>query len=142
MLVLIFGVLMWSLAQISPELSYHTPEKKIWMWLIGLFGFLLIASGMFSFRLAKTTVDPTQPEKASSVVQTGIYRYTRNPMYVGFLLCLVAWSVGLSHLLPWFLLPLFVLYMNHFQIQPEEQALTQRFGTDYKNYCQKVRRWI
>ncbi|WP_218944331.1 methyltransferase family protein [Marinicella rhabdoformis] len=142
LLVLIFASLMWSLTQLFPELSFHVENKKLWMRLIGLLGSLFIATGIYSFRRAKTTVDPTQPENATSMVQSGIYKYTRNPMYVGFLLFLTAFATVLTHALPWLLLPAFVLYMNRFQIKPEEQALLKLFGTEYEVYCQKVRRWI
>lgn len=142
LLVLIFALLMWSFTQVFPDLAYHTENKKMWLWCIGLLGFLFIAAGIYSFHRAKTTVDPTQPEKATSVVQSGIYKYTRNPMYIGFFLILSAWAIGLSHFLPWFLIPAFVLYMNRFQIKPEEHTLTKIFGGEYKAYCHKVRRWI
>ena len=101
-----------------------------------------VLSGVISFRLAQTTVDPVHPERASSVVTTGIYRWTRNPMYLGFWLLLLAYAVKLSQPLALLLLPVFIGYMNRFQIIPEEQALERLFGDDYRNYCQRVRRWI
>jgi protein-S-isoprenylcysteine O-methyltransferase Ste14 len=76
------------------------------------------------------------------MVVTGIYRISRNPMYLGMLLLLVAWAILLSNLAASLVLPLFVLYMNHFQISPEEVALASRFGADFAAYCKAVRRWL
>jgi protein-S-isoprenylcysteine O-methyltransferase Ste14 len=99
-------------------------------------------AGVISFRRAKTTVNPMKPGTTSSLVTTGIYRITRNPMYVGVLFVLVAWAVFLSSV--WaFVGPLvFVLYINRFQIAPEERVLSAMFGTAYSNYLAKVRRWL
>ncbi len=83
-----------------------------------------------------------KPESTSSLVTSGIYKCTRNPMYVGLLFVLVAWAVFLSS--AWLLVgPLiFVLYMNRFQIAPEERMLSQMFGTTYSTYKGTVRRWF
>jgi protein-S-isoprenylcysteine O-methyltransferase Ste14 len=82
------------------------------------------------------------PEAASSLVVAGIYRVTRNPMYLGFLLILLGWAAWLSNVLA--LLPLagFVIYMNVFQIRPEERALEALFGPEFEAYKKQVRRWI
>jgi protein-S-isoprenylcysteine O-methyltransferase Ste14 len=105
-------------------------------------GILLILAGVYAFQKAKTTVNPTKPAAASSVVTSGVYRLSRNPMYVGFLLALIGWATFLSHTLPFLLLPAFVAYMNRFQISPEERALSAKFGDEYETYKQAVRRWL
>jgi len=88
-------------------------------------------------------VNPTKPSDASSLVVQGIYRVSRNPMYLGVLLLLIAWGIYLEHLIVVFVLPAaFVIYMNKFQIEPEEQALQKLFGDDFASYKKKVRRWI
>jgi protein-S-isoprenylcysteine O-methyltransferase Ste14 len=99
-------------------------------------------SGFVAFRHAKTTVNPLSPANSSSLVTSGIYRFTRNPMYVGLALVLLAWALFLSS--PWSLLgPLvFVLYINRFQIVPEERILSGIFGEAYSAYRTKVRRWL
>ena len=99
--------------------------------------------GVALFRGAGTTVNPTTPDKVSSLVITGIYRVSRNPMYVGFLLFLVAWGIFLSHLLSLLLFPtIFIVYMNHFQIPQEEKALKRLFGEEFTSYKKEVRRWL
>lgn len=99
-------------------------------------------AGLLAFRKARTTVNPLRPGKASAMVTGGVYRLTRNPMYVGMLLLLLAWAVHLSALWAFAGLPLFVLYIGRFQIEPEERALEGLFGEDYRHYAQRVRRWL
>ena len=82
------------------------------------------------------------PGLATSIVTTGVYRLSRNPMYVGFLLMLAAWGVFLANVLSVLLLPLFVVYLNRFQIISEENALLAKFGDDYARYLRSVRRWV
>ncbi|AZC23973.1 MULTISPECIES: isoprenylcysteine carboxylmethyltransferase family protein [Pseudomonas] len=99
-------------------------------------------AGVVSFRRARTTVNPLKPGNASALVTSGIYRYTRNPMYAGFALCLLAWGLYLANPLALLGVPGFVLYMNRWQIGPEERALGQLFGSDFTAYQQQVRRWL
>jgi len=99
-------------------------------------------AGMVAFHRAKTTVNPVKASLASSLVTRGVYRYTRNPMYVGLSLTLLAWAVFLANpfAVPWVVV--YVLYITRFQIIPEERVLTSLFGQEYEAYKGKVRRWI
>ncbi len=99
-------------------------------------------SGMVEFRRDKTTINPIKASSASSLVTGSIYRYTRNPMYVGLLLTIVGWAAYLANPLTFLFAPLFVLYINRFQIGPEERVLTKLFGAPYVAYMGKARRWI
>ena len=83
-----------------------------------------------------------RPGASSVVVTGGVYRLTRNPMYVGLVLLLWGWSVYLGSPWAWLGPLLFVGYVTRFQIVPEERALTRLFGADYVAYCAKVRRWL
>jgi len=105
-------------------------------------GIVLCIAGVLSFKLAKTTVNPSKPEQASKLITSGIYRLSRNPMYVGLAFILVAWGIWLSSL--WALLCVagFIAYLTFFQIMPEERALTKLFGKEYIAYKAKVRRWL
>jgi protein-S-isoprenylcysteine O-methyltransferase Ste14 len=107
-----------------------------------LAGALTCLAGVCSFRRAKTTVNPMKLDSSSVLVASGIYKYSRNPMYLGFVLILFGWALFLSNALALLLLPAFVLYMSRFQIWPEERALLSLFGKDYKQYHAKVRRWL
>jgi len=99
-------------------------------------------SGLMAFRRAKTTTNPMKPQSTSSMVHSGVYRVTRNPMYVGLVFSLCAWAVFLWSW--WALLGpfAFAAYIDRFQIAPEEKALTTLFGAEYLAYKAKVRRWL
>jgi protein-S-isoprenylcysteine O-methyltransferase Ste14 len=139
---LLIAVAMWGLAFIAPLMEVPT-LFRVWVAVaIALAGAAFSFSGIMSFRRARTTVNPMKPEAASSLVSSGIYRVTRNPMYVGLLFVLVAWAAFLSS--AWSLLgPLaFFLYIGRFQITPEERVLSELFGAEYSGYKAKVRRWL
>jgi protein-S-isoprenylcysteine O-methyltransferase Ste14 len=99
-------------------------------------------SGLLSFLRAKTTINPIKPDTTSSLVITGIYSVTRNPMYVGLLLVLLAWATFLGNGVAYLLAPLFVLYINRFQIAPEERVLFAKFGAEFSEYKARVRPWL
>jgi len=139
----VLAILMWGAARVWPRLSFDLPAAHMLAATIALAGVAVCALGVASFRRSQTTVDPRRPAKASALVASGVYRLSRNPMYLGFLLLLVAWGVYLSHV-PSLLLvpPAMALYLNRFQIPLEEQALESRFGDEYRAYKQQVRRWL
>ena len=105
-------------------------------------GIVTAAAGVLAFRRARTTVDPLHLDKSTAIVSTGIYRITRNPMYLGMLLAVVGWALFLANPVTLAGPVLFVLYMNRFQIRPEERALAERFGQPYRAYFSGVRRWL
>lgn len=143
LLTFVLAILMWGIARTWPRLAFDVPAARWLSAVIALAGIAICTLGIVSFRRARTTVDPTRPAKASALVVGGVYRLSRNPMYLGFLLLLLAWGVLLSHLPSLLLAPLvFVLYLNRFQITPEEQALESLFGDEYRAYKREVRRWL
>ncbi|TKE94411.1 isoprenylcysteine carboxylmethyltransferase family protein [Vibrio kanaloae] len=99
-------------------------------------------SGIWEFRKQETTVNPIKVETASAVVDSGIFGYTRNPMYLGLFILLFCLGYFFQNLFSVLLSFVFVIYMNQFQIKPEERALEQLFGAEYIDYKQKIRRWI
>lgn len=110
---------------------------------------ILLAAGMatalsavMSFRQAQTTVNPLKPETSTSLVSTGIFGRTRNPMYLGMLIGLLAWAVYLASAPAWLGPVAFVLYITRFQIVPEERAMHSLFGFAFSEYARRVRRWI
>ncbi len=109
---------------------------------IAAIGAAFDVAGIIAFRRAKTTVNPMKPEKSAALVSSGIYRITRNPMYVGMAFILLAWAVYLAS--PWALIgPLaFAAYITRFQIRPEERVLATRFGAEFASYRARVRRWL
>ena len=109
---------------------------------IALGGGAFSIAGAMAFRRAGTTVNPLRPERVSSLVRGGVYRVSRNPMYVGLLLGLIAWAVGLASPVSLAGPVAFIIYINRFQIEPEERVLLSRFGSDYEIYRSGVRRWL
>jgi len=99
-------------------------------------------AGVRAFQRARTTVDPLRPEKASALVTSGIYRRTRNPMYVALAIALLGWAIWLGHPLALLGVAAFVAWINRFQIAPEERALRALFGPEFERYCSEVRRWL
>ncbi len=140
--IIIFTILMGLVSLITPNISIPGWLNAVITISIVLMGLFFLGAGVISFKQAQTTVDPTQPDKASTLVTSSIYKITRNPMYVGFLLVLVGWGIFLSNLFSLALLIAFVLYMNRFQIGPEERALEAIFGNDFVTYKKQVRRWL
>ena len=99
-------------------------------------------AGELAFRSAKTIVNPSHPARSTALVVQGVYRWTRNPMYLGFALLLLAFALWLGKLSALLAVPQFMAYLQHFQIRPEEDALRQRFGASFDTYRQQVRRWL
>lgn len=138
----LFGVLMWLLSPQPPGLATTTTWHIVASVIVLLTGVAVCLTGVLSFRQARTTVNPLKPETASALVSSGIYRHTRNPMYLGFAIALVAWSIYLASPIALLGVAGFVLYMNRFQIGPEERALASLFGADFAAYTAHVRRWL
>lgn len=134
----LMGLGAWSV----PRLGFPVPGRHYIAGGVALAGAFISILGVVSFKRAKTTVNPMRPETSSSLVVAGIYRVTRNPMYLGFLMILLGGAAWLSNVLA--LLPIagFVIYMTVFQIRPEERALEVLFGPEFAAYKERVRRWI
>ena len=136
------ATVMWFAKDFAPifdlALSARLIAAGVVLCLAGYFGI----AGTIAFRRAKTTVNPLKPENSSSLVTSGVYRLTRNPMYLSFALILVAWMVYLSSIALIAGPLLFALYITRFQIQPEECILQDIFGDAFTAYMLRTRRWL
>ena len=143
---LCLALLMWLIA--SPALPFTAPFELPFglraslAVALALIGQGISIAGMVSFRRARTTINPLKPDTASALVRSGIFRFTRNPMYLGLLLTLVGWAVWLWSPAALLFLPVFVLYIDRFQIGPEERALARLFGAEFASYRTRVRKWL
>ena len=139
---LVLGLAMWGISLFTATVEVSSLARIVLSAAVALVGGAFSLLGAIAFRKAKTTVNPMKPEGASSLVTSGVYRVTRNPMYVGLLFVLLGWAAFLAA--PWSLVgPVaFVLYISRFQITPEERVLTPLFGEAYNNYKTRVRRWL
>lgn len=138
------ALLMWLLDRAVPaaRLSLSFDFLSILGGLLILCGFAIDVYCLLGFIRRKTTASPLKPENASLIISDGFYRYSRNAMYLGMAILLLGWSLVLRNPLCLLVLPVFVAFINRFQIAPEERALTARFGDQYLAYTRRVRRWL
>jgi len=132
----------WGVSAIGPQFSIAPELRYAAVAVLAVAGVALDLLGLVAFRASRTTINPLKPERTSALVTRGVYRVTRNPMYVGMGLLLLAWAVYLSALLPFAGPAIFVVYITRFQIQPEERVLKGIFGVEYSTYTARVRRWL
>jgi len=142
LVLIIFGGLMFLLSYFLPVGYFDFFGRKYLMYGLLFFATAIGLISLIQFFRSKTTVDPTAPSKATNLVTSGVYQFSRNPMYLGMLLMLLAWGIWLGNAFNVLLAAGFVGYMNRFQIIPEEEVLREMFGSDYKQYCSLTRRWF
>ncbi len=135
------GGLMWLVSLVTPSVEVPRAYRVLCAVVLFATGIGLIVASRVSFGRAGTTFNPTAPDRSSRLVTTGVYRWSRNPMYLGTELALLGLGVLLSNPVSLLVSAIYVLYMNRFQIQPEERVLRARFGVAYDDYSGRVRRW-
>ena len=141
-IALICALFMWAVFKLTPELNFAFTGQKIIAGLVTALGLSLDVISVKGFWTARTTINPIKLEKTSALVTSGLYRMSRNPMYLGMALVLSGWAIWLGNPLNVIGLAIFIGMMNVLQIKPEEAALTEKFGQAYLDYQRRVRRWI
>lgn len=138
------ALMMWLLDRWLSAARLPDPLGLLTMagWTLVLCGFSLDVYCLLGFIRQKTTASPLKPGNASLLICDGFYRHSRNPMYLGMAILLTGWSLVLRNPLCLLVLPVFVAYINRFQIAPEERALSARFGDEYLAYTRRVPRWL
>ena len=144
LIILLLAGAMSLATDLSPQLALPLPLHASWAvaGLCALVSLLLGLWALWSFRRAGTTVDPRHPERTRQLVTGGIYRWSRNPMYLALLLLLLAWSLLLANALALLGIPLCFCYLDRLPIRHEEHHLQRKFGAVYRDYQQRVRRWL
>ncbi|MGB5854719.1 MAG: isoprenylcysteine carboxylmethyltransferase family protein [Oceanisphaera sp.] len=135
------AALMWLTSSPQGE-RWHVMAQLGLALLIAFMGLVLMVLAARTLHQAHTTLLPFNPSQASTLVTQGVFGYSRNPIYVGDGLLLLAWGIWLGNGVSLLWLLVFILYMTKVQIKTEEQALTKKFGQPYQQYRQKVRRWL
>ncbi len=125
---LVFGAMMYVLARTLPVGDFDFFGREVVSKVVMGIAILIAVIAIFQFRTKKTTVNPQKPENASSLVTSGIYDVSRNPMYLAMLLLLVALGLQFQNAFNALLVGGYVFYMNKFQIIPEEEVLAEKFG--------------
>ena len=139
---LCFGLMMYLLAEFLPIGYFDFYGRMLLTKILAVMGIVIALLALFQFKVAKTTIDPTKPDKVTNLVVGGIFKFSRNPMYLALLLILLALGVFLGNAFNTLVAAGFVGYMNRFQIIPEERILLDKFGRSFKDYCILTRRWF
>lgn len=142
LVVMIFGSLMYLFAKFSPVGYFDFSGRSYLMYGLLTIAVCIGVIAVIQFFKTKTTIDPSKPSKAVKLVTSGMYQYSRNPMYLGLFLLLLAWGLWLGNAFNILIAVGFVGYMNKFQILPEEEALSKIFDKHYRRYCTLTRRWF
>lgn len=140
--MLIFGCFMYVLNKFLPFGGFDFFGRRELAFFLCILAILTMGLALIQFSRAKTTTNPINLTKTTHLVTSGIFRYTRNPMYLAMLLILLAYGLTLGNAFNTLLAAGFVMYMNRFQITKEESSLTQLFGKKYILYCKTTRRWF
>lgn len=136
------ALLAWALAKFMPQLTIALPLSACAGYGLILAGVILLALAVLAFVRVRTTVNPLAPEQAQALVTTGLYRFTRNPMYLALALILIGGAFALSNAAALAASAIFVSAMTILQIKPEERALQTAFGDAFTAYCKQTRRWL
>jgi protein-S-isoprenylcysteine O-methyltransferase Ste14 len=142
LVLLTFGAIMWFTTRPMQPLILPQPWRAVLILVPFVLGVLFAAPAIRAFIRAKTTINPVDITAASTLVKDGVFGVTRNPMYLGLSLVLLAWALYLARPLALLGPIMFALYITRFQIIPEERALRAKFGSDFEDYARRVRRWI
>ena len=136
------GALMWAIARKAGLPALDFPGRIPVAAALAGAGLLIDLVSVAAFVRARTTVNPLAPERANALVVSGLYRFSRNPMYLGMLMILLGWAAWLAQPLALAPVAAFVVLIEVLQIRPEEKALEEKFGEDYREYKKRVRRWL
>lgn len=126
----------------TPALAIGIPFRGQIAAALALVAIVVASLALFQFTRSRTTIDPRRPEETSLLVVSGIYRLSRNPMYLGLLIGLTALAVLLDNWISLAIVPLLPLWLTRFQILPEERILSSRFGDEFERYRARTRRWL
>lgn len=137
----VIGSAMWLVSRTTQPIDVLGSARVPLGGLLLVLGWVLIVMARTAFSRAGTTFSPIAPDRTSALVTTGVYRFTRNPMYVGMAMVLLSLGVLLASMYSLLLPVVFVLYIDRYQIAPEERLLASRFGEEYRDYAGRVRRW-
>lgn len=141
-LVILIGIAMKAIASLTPWLSFPNMTTSVIAGFFFVFGSIPVINAICLLIHTKTTVNPTTPQNTSTLVTRGIYRYSRNPMYLSFLLLLMGWSFWLANIITLWGVVLVYWHLDRYQIPFEERELNKRFKECFQHYCQQTKRWL
>jgi protein-S-isoprenylcysteine O-methyltransferase Ste14 len=139
---LVVAAAMWLVSKMTPTLGVSLPIRGGAAALLVAAGAAIIVAARVMLARAGTTWHPTEPERTTALVTGGVFRFSRNPMYLGMLFVLVGWAAVLASPFALLLAVVFPMYLWRFQIRPEERTLSALLGEEYRDYARRVRRWL
>ncbi|MCA6063358.1 methyltransferase family protein [Thalassolituus marinus] len=142
LVALICALLMWQLSSLGWQWQSADAVRYGLVAVLVTCAVVCDMGGLTAFLRRRTTINPLNIRKASTLVTSGVYQVTRNPMYLGLALLLCAWWLWLQSISAAAGVIAFVVYITRFQIVPEERVLLELFGEEYSDYCRQVRRWL
>ena len=137
---LFFGLCIYLSRPYFPEFSFSILNSLSTISFV--LGITVFATAVSSFKRQNTTVNPISIEKASSLVVNGVFKYSRNPMYLGMLFILLGLTFKFNLIGGLLFTSLFMIFISIFQIKPEEAAMEKLFDKEWKDYIKNVRRWL
>ena len=137
---LFFGLCIYLSRSYFPEFSFSILNSLSTISFV--LGITVFATAVSSFKRQNTTVNPISIEKASSLVVDGVFKYSRNPMYLGMLFILLGLTFKFNLIGGLLFTSLFMIFISIFQIKPEEAAMEKLFDQEWKDYIKNVRRWL
>lgn len=140
--VIIAIILMTFIDKFFPSFTYDMQFSFYVTYALTLIAIVIGFLAVYGFRKHQTTVNPSKPESSSKIVDSGIYQFSRNPMYLAMLLVLIAYAFYLENIITFLTCGVFFWYITKYQIIPEERMLSKLFGVEYTQYQSQVRRWI
>jgi protein-S-isoprenylcysteine O-methyltransferase Ste14 len=139
---LVCAGLVYLIARHVPEFGFSFPFQSYVAMALTLAGVSIDLASVARFFQRGTTVSPVSPGKSTTLVTDGLYRFSRNPMYLGLALILTGFAVWMGNFGGFLIVPCFIWYVTRFQIVPEEEMLIEKFGLEYADYCSRVGRWL
>ena len=137
---LFFGLCIYFSQEYFPKSNLEFMTILSYVFYFSGFSILILAVSLF--KKQNTTVNPIKIENASSLVVSGIFKYSRNPMYLGMVLILLGLTFMFNLIGGIMFTLLFTMYITKFQIRPEEEVMERFFGADFIKYKQNVRMWL
>jgi protein-S-isoprenylcysteine O-methyltransferase Ste14 len=139
---LLVAGMMWIASEVTPGVAIPMALRVGIALVLAGVGVGLIVDARIALDRARTTWSPRAPGRTTRLITSGIYRFSRNPIYLGMLLVMIGWAVALTSPVALVLSAAFALYIDRFQIRPEERTLSALLGQDYQDYAERVRRWV
>lgn len=141
LVMLVLGAVAYGISHFAPSATFHLPFSTVAAAILVITGLALNILPKLLFRHSNTIVNPLQPGRTTRLITSGIYHYTRNPMYLGHAAILSGWTLHLGNSISLVVVPAFVIFITRFQIVPEERALGAMFP-DYRSFRLRTRRWL